>query len=197
MDKNLLILGAGQFGLMVKEIAESMHCFEKIDFLDDNNELAIGKLDDYERFVCEYHYAVVAIGNPDIRLSYIQRLEEACFVIAIIVSPLAHIAPSAQLMKGTIVEPMAVVQANSTVAIGTIVSSGAIVRHNAFVGDGCHLDCNSVVMSGCVVFAKTKVEACLVYRGSSLEDKKTITVNIPSGGPAPIDGMEYKFEDGM
>ena len=47
---NLLILGAGQFGLMVKEIAESMSCFDKIDFLDDNNEIAIGKLCDYEEF---------------------------------------------------------------------------------------------------------------------------------------------------
>ena len=47
---NLLILGAGQFGLMVKEIAESMGCFDKIDFLDDNNEIAVGKLCDYEEF---------------------------------------------------------------------------------------------------------------------------------------------------
>ena len=161
---NLLILGAGQFGLMVKEIAESMNCFDKIDFLDDNNEIAIGKLNDYENFSCEYRYAVVAIGNHEIRLSYIQKLEEACFIVAIIASPSAHIAPSAQIMKGSIIEPMAVVQANSAVAVGCIISSGAVIRHNAFVGDVCHVDCNAVVMSGSIVPAKTKIEACSVYR---------------------------------
>ncbi|MBQ8404602.1 MAG: hypothetical protein IJX55_09320 [Clostridia bacterium] len=161
---NLLILGAGQFGLMVKEIAEDMNCFDKIDFLDDNNEIAIGKLNNYEKFSREYRYAVVAIGNPEIRLSYIQKLEEACFIVAIIASPNAYIAPSAQIMKGSIIEPMAVVQANSAVAVGCIISSGAVIRHNAFVGDVCHVDCNAVVMSGSVVLAKTKVEACSVYR---------------------------------
>ena len=161
---NLLILGAGQFGLMVKEIAESMECFDKIDFLDDKSELAVGKLCDYANFLREYRYAVVAIGNPEIRLSYIQKLEEACFIVAIIASPRAYIAPSAQIMKGSIIEPMAVVQANSVVAIGSIISSGAVVRHNAFVGDVCHVDCNAVVMSGSVGPAKTKAEACTVYR---------------------------------
>lgn len=194
---NLLILGAGQFGLMVKEIAESMNCFDKIDFLDDKNEIAVGKLADYENFSREYRYAVVAIGNPDVRLSYIQKLEEACFIVAIIASPRAYIAPSAQIMKGSIIEPMAVVQANSVVAIGSIISSGAVVRHNAFVGDVCHVDCNAVVMSGGIVPAKTKVEACTVYRDYPAEAKKTITVTIPSGGPKPVDGLEYKFEDGM
>ena len=193
----LLILGAGQFGLMVKEIAESMNCFDKIDFLDDNNEIAIGKLEDHEKFSLEYRYAAVAIGNPEIRLSYIQKLEEACFTVAVIASPRAYIAPSAQIMKGSIIEPLAAVQANSVVAIGSIISSGAVVRHNAFVGDACHVDCNAVVMSGSIVPAKTKVEACTVYRKDVAEATKTITVKIPSGGPEPIGGLEYKFEDGM
>lgn len=161
---NLLILGAGQFGLMVKEIAESMSCFDKIDFLDDNNEIAIGKLCDYEEFAFEYRYAIVAIGNPEVRLAYIEKLREAGFIVAVVASPEAYIAPSAKVMKGSIIEPMAVVQSNSEVSVGTIVSSCAVVRHNAFVGDVCHIDCNAVVMSGSVVPAKTKVEACTIYK---------------------------------
>ena len=118
LNKNLLILGAGQYGQVAKEVAESMGCFEKIAFLDDKSEAAIGKLSEYEKFVTEYSYAFVAIGNADLRLSYIQKLEEACFRIAILVSPKAYVSPSAQLMKGTIVEPLAVVNANSSVCIG-------------------------------------------------------------------------------
>ena len=36
MNKNLLILGAGQYGTVVKEIAKSMDFFSQIDVLDEN-----------------------------------------------------------------------------------------------------------------------------------------------------------------
>ena len=42
-NKNLLILGAGQYGQVAKEIAEETGYFDKIAFLDDNSEQAIGK----------------------------------------------------------------------------------------------------------------------------------------------------------
>ena len=166
-NKNLLIIGAGQYGLLAKEVAESMGVFEKIDFLDDNKDIAIGKVNEYEKFVCHYSYAFVAVGDNDFRLKMIDRLQEACYKIAVLVSTKAYVAPSAQLRKGTIVEPMAVVQANTSVAIGCLVCSGAIVKHNAFVGDGCYLDCNCVIQASVLVPAKTKVNANTVY---SIED---------------------------
>ena len=47
MEKNLLIIGAGSLGAIAKEIAEEiaeeMGTFQKIDFLDDDSDLAIGK----------------------------------------------------------------------------------------------------------------------------------------------------------
>ena len=157
-NNNLLILGAGQFGRVAKEVAESMGRFDRIAFLDDNSDQAIGKLEDHEKFVADFSYAFVAIGNSDLRLKYIEELEEACFAIAVLVSPEAHVSPSAQLMKGTIVAPGAVVNANSTVAVGCFVCAGAIVDHNSFVGDGCQLDCGSVVGSNAILLAKTKLE---------------------------------------
>ena len=35
MNRNLLIIGAGIYGVVAKEIAMSMNCFENISFLDD------------------------------------------------------------------------------------------------------------------------------------------------------------------
>ena len=35
MNRNLLIVGAGIYGIVVYEIAADMRCFEKIDFVDD------------------------------------------------------------------------------------------------------------------------------------------------------------------
>lgn len=179
MNNNLLILGAGQLGIMAKEIAEDMGCFEKIAFLDDHNEEAIGKLNDYEHFVVNYNYGIVAIGNTETRLKFIQKLEEACYRVAIFVSPRAYVSPSAQLMRGTIVEPMATIQANSTACVGCIISSGAVIRHNSFVGDGCHCDCNSVVLSGAVVPAKIKVDCGEIYDSEkSVHDLKKECKNV-------------------
>ena len=159
MIKNLLIIGAGQYGLVAKEVAESMGEFKKIGFLDDNNRVAIGKIDNFEKYLCEYSYAFIAMGNNNLRLTLMERFKEAGYKIAILISPCAYISSSAKLDEGTIVEPMAVVQANVNISKGCLVCSGAIIKHNAVVGAGCYLDCNCVVQSNAVIPEKTKLNA--------------------------------------
>ena len=67
--KKLLILGAGQYGMVAREIAESMKCFEKNDFVDDVYQFAVGKICEINKLIHEYDSAVVAIGNSDLRLN--------------------------------------------------------------------------------------------------------------------------------
>ena len=196
---SLLILGAGQFGLMVKEIAESTGEYGRIDFLDDKNPLAIGKLDQFSNFVDMYDYAIVAIGNPNVRCSYLDKIREF-FNISTIVSPSAYVSKTSKICEGSIIEPMAVVQTDSNVGIGCIVSSGAVVRHNSTVCDYCHIDCNSVVMSNSVVPMCTKVEVCSTFRNSGVDTynkKIELAIKVPNGGPEPIDGKTYSFDDIM
>lgn len=163
MKKNLLIIGAGQYGKVAKEIAEDVGTFEKIDFLDDNSPFAIGKISDMEKFSDKYQYAFVALGDVELRLKLIEKLEEACYRIAILVSPKAYVSPSAQILKGTIVEPMAAVHTDACVSVGCIVSAGAVINHNVFVGDGCHINCNATIDAGRIMLAKTKLEAGKVF----------------------------------
>lgn len=59
MEKNLLILGAGGHGHVVRETAEAMNVFDKIDFLDDISENSIGKLNDISELSKEYRYTFV------------------------------------------------------------------------------------------------------------------------------------------
>lgn len=164
MNKNLLILGAGQFGLTVKELAESVGFFEKIDFLDDNNSIAVGKLTEYRRWTTNYSSAIVAIGLPTLRSELTRCLEEAGFAVPTLISPFAYVSPSARLSVGAIVEPTATIQARASVGRGTIVSSGAVLRHDATVGDFCHCDCNSVVASSASVPSGAKVKMGEIFR---------------------------------
>lgn len=160
---SLLILGYGQFGTMVKEIAEETNCFEKIASLDDNNPLAIGKISKYADFFCEYDSAIVAIGNPEIRSFYYEKLVEVGYIIPNIISKSAYVSPTATLGRGVVIEPMSTVQTGAKIGDGSIVSSGAVVRHNAKVGSFCHIDCGAVVHSAAFVEDNTKIEALSTF----------------------------------
>ena len=147
----LLIIGAGQYGMVAKEIAKSMNCFEKIDFLDDHNPIAVGKTNQNAEFADRYESAIVAIGSAKLRLELTQKLRSNGFRIVSLISSYASVSSSAQIGEGCIIEAMAVV--NTAVMIGecSLISAGAIVNHNSIIGNGCHLDCGSIVKARVVV----------------------------------------------
>lgn len=164
MDQNkLLILGAGQYGRVVRETAEAMGCFDNIGFLDDSSPLALGKLADYGLLRREYNCAFVAMGNPELRMLWLNKLEAAGYELPMLIHPRAYISPSAVLGKGTIAEPMAVVNAEAVVEVGGLLCAGCVVNHNAHVMPFCQIDCNAVVASNAIVPRGTKVPAGTVY----------------------------------
>lgn len=160
---NLLILGAGQYGGIVYDIAKSTEQFEKIDFLDDLSDKAIGKISDAAKFSELYKYAVVAMGNPDNRLRLLNELTSLGFEIPVLCSPRAYIAPSSHVAYGSIIEPMAVIQSNAKIEKGCLICAGAVVNHDALVKEGCQIDCNAVVPSSQVVPECTKLPCGCVF----------------------------------
>lgn len=157
-SKNLLILGAGQYGMVAKEIAEAMRCFDTISFLDDNNPIAIGRLNDFTQFISEYSCAAVAIGNAEMRLCYLEKLEKCGYDTFPLIHPQAYVSSSAIISKGAIVEPMVVVHTGVKIGNGCIVSAGTIVNHNCQIGNGCHLDCGSIVRARVAIENETYVD---------------------------------------
>ncbi len=149
----LLIVGAGRFGQFVKELAQSK--YSKVDFLDDNEELGYPKVDECEKFLGEYDKAIVAIGDNETRLKYLDKLEKVGFKIATIISDKAFISPSVTIAEGCVIEPMVVIKNGATIDRGVIINAGAVINYNAHVCQGCSLDCNSVVGLDVVVPEKT------------------------------------------
>lgn len=162
MAKALLIVGAGQYGQVVREVAMASGRFERIAFLDDNAEQAVGKIDDLRDFVGEFRQAIIAIGNAATR----QRLSETFarhYELATLIHPRAHVSPSATLGEGCCVEAMAVVNTGATVGRGTFVCAGAVINHNATVEGYCQIDCGAVVAARAQVPAGMKVQAGTVF----------------------------------
>ncbi len=164
MDKkSILILGAGQYGQVVRETAEATGQFSRITFLDDNNLCAIGKMADFLSFRQEYDCAFVAMGNPQLRLQWLEKLEAAGYETPVLIHPKAYVSPSAVLGAGTVVEPMAVVNTGAVVEKGGLLCAGCVVNHNAHVKACCQIDCDAVVASNAVVPEGTKVHSGTVF----------------------------------
>ena len=58
--KALLIIGAGGHGRVVAEVATELG-YDNIAFLDDNSETSIGKIDEMDKFVENYHNAFSSV----------------------------------------------------------------------------------------------------------------------------------------
>lgn len=163
MRKNILILGAGQYGRVVWEIVSAMARYNNVKYLDDNNPEAIGKFSDYEKFIGEYECAITAIGDNSLRLEMNEKLMKAGYSVPVLKHPMSYVSPSAVIDWGTIIEPFVTVHNDVIIGKGCILSAGAIVNHSSELKDGVHLDCGSVVAGSQIVPEKTKLMFNEVY----------------------------------
>lgn len=166
-EDNLLIVGAGQYGCVARETAESINCYDRISFIDNHSALAIGKTDGLDAFLDDYANAFVAIGNSQVRLQFLDQLSGLGYQLVTLIHSRAYVASSAKIGKGSIIEPNSVVQSNTSIGMGCLISAGAVINHNAIVEEGCHTDCNATVPARSVVKVGTKVECGQVYKSEA------------------------------
>lgn len=162
--RNLLILGAGQYGHVVKETAQAMGCFDRIDFLDDNSALAIGKIADAAKLCKEYTAAFVALGNPALRRQWLEQLEAWNYELPVLKHPQSTVMPSAVIGKGCIIEAQAVINSNAQIGIACLICAGAVVNHNAIVEDYCQIDCHATLPARSHVPADSKIPCGEVFK---------------------------------
>lgn len=162
--KSLLIVGAGGHGNVVAETAEACG-YSNIQFVDDNNERAIGKLSDLKKLKIDFEEAFVGIGNNIFRDKIMDTLIDLGYSIPILIHPTAYLSKSANISDGTIVEPRAIVNAHTIVGRGSIISVGSIIDHDVKIGKACHINSGAIVKAGGTVRDYTKLEAGEVVLG--------------------------------
>ena len=157
MRRKLLIVASKRYGDYVKEIAESMGCFEEISFVDNDREGAIGKLEEVETFYPEYNCAIAACDDGTERLEWNKKLE-TLYNIPVLFHMDSTISPSANLMPGCIVEPRAVVGCGSTIGQAAVIGANSVIEPYCLVGDGCTLKSGTIVKSTSVLNIGTETE---------------------------------------
>lgn len=104
--KTLLIVGAGEYGHVVRELA-----------------IGIGQ----EKFASEFDEFIVAIGNPAFRRQCVAKLS-GTYTLATIVHPLAYVSPEASIAAGSVIEPGCVVYRNVTIGEACLINAGEVVQ---------------------------------------------------------------------
>ncbi len=161
---NLLILGAGMHGRDVKEIAESLHIFKKIRFLDDKLEgdEIIGRCDQVHMFREEFPCAFIAIGDNEIRKKYAKLLIGNRFLIPTLIAPSAEISVNAEIGEGTVVMPRTNLGA-VCVNDFCIVASGCIINSGAVLSNYTRVDSGAIVPKGIEVPEGVWIQSGEVY----------------------------------
>lgn len=154
----------------MKEIAESMGCFEEISFVDNDREGAIGKLEQVETFYPEYNCVIAACDDGTERLEWNKKLE-TLYNIPVLFHMDSTISPSANLMSGCIVEPRAVVGCGNTIGQATVIGANTVVEPYSFIGDSCTLKSGTIVKSTSVLEMGTKTEQGTVCSGYGTASK--------------------------
>lgn len=164
MELNLLILGAGSHGRDVMEIAQSLHVFNKISFLDDyvEGDNIVGKCSEALKYKQEYPCAFVAIGDNKKRKKYAKYLKDCNFLIPKLISPRAIISNGATIGEGTVV----MAQANlGAVNIGKfcIIAPSSTINSDAEVNDYVRIESGAVIPRGVTLTEESYVKSGETY----------------------------------
>ncbi|MCO5101254.1 MAG: acetyltransferase [Burkholderiaceae bacterium] len=142
MPSTLAILGAGGHGRVVADCAREMRRWTCIVHYDDDRSSDPGVRGNLESaFAVESPDVdfIVALGNGELRLRWLGRLQAAGKSIAAIVHPSAVVSAGAFVGTGTVVVAGAVVNVGAVLGGGCIVNTLAGVDHDCRLADGVHV----------------------------------------------------------
>ena len=192
--KSLIILGAGGHGKVVAETALISNKFKRISFLDDfynpNSDKfvfqgipLIGKLSSSKNLLSKENFdsAIVAFGDPNLRLNWINKLDIYGYEIPKIIHPSAWISPSSIIKKGTVIFAQAAIQSNVTIGMGSIINTASSVDHDSFLSEGVHI-CPGARVAGNVIIGSKSI----IGIGSSINKGIKIGSDVIVGAGAAV-----------
>jgi sugar O-acyltransferase (sialic acid O-acetyltransferase NeuD family) len=190
--RRLAILGGGGHGKVVADCAVAQGRWDDIAFYDDRWPslttcgpwIVRGASDELLRADRVGTDAFVAIGDGEIRLSWIGRLRAAGFTLATIVHPRAIVSAEATIGAGGLVVAGAVVNIGARLEEGVIVNTGATVDHDCAIGLGAHI-CPGAHLAGSVSVGR----AAWVGVGASVREGVTIGAGAVIGAGAAVIGL--------
>lgn len=157
--RELVVVGAGKYGAVIAELAESCG-YQVIGYLDDDERLqgthplgrpVLAPVSEGLGRLSHDISVAVAIGNNSVRLDLLKKARSLGFSIPALVSPQAVVSPSVRIEEAVYLHPASQVWTETELHFGTIVSFGASVMHHCVLEEG------SIVTGGATVGASVHV----------------------------------------
>lgn len=176
--QNVVIIGAGGHGKVVRELVKERPDTELAGILDDRyaelhveNGLYRGPSAAAEELARLHPHAkfVLAVGQNSIRQQLYERIGLPLDRYAVLIHPSAVVSGSARIQNGAVVMASSVIQADADVGIHAIVNTGAIVEHDNRIGDYVHLSPGTVLTGGVTV-----MEGAHLGAGTAVIPGKTV-----------------------
>lgn len=180
--KRCVIIGAGQYSAVIREILELESRIEIAGYVDDRKSLqgktidgikVLGKTDELSDISGKsIGFFIVSVGDPAIREELFRKALKAGL------EPISAIHPKACISRNATVEDGAVVEANSVVAVRCKIGKGAFITQNCSVSHDCRIGEFSHLapgthMGGTVIVGR----GVLLGIGSSISPNVTIGNN--------------------
>lgn len=178
--KDIAIVGSGGLG---KEIAVLLHQINQhelswnvIGFYDDGNTavqkvaeyLVLGKVDDLNNVDYPLH-VVVAIGDPAIKKSVVERIKNTRIKFPVLIHPSATIGLNVRMGEGSVITAGCRLTVDIKIKKHVLLNLNTTVGHDVVVGDFCSV-MPGVHLSGHVSIG----ESVLIGTGTSILQKTEV-----------------------
>lgn len=184
MHKHIYIIGAGTYGEVMFELAEMLGYKVKGFYDEDINKLnstlmgvkVIGKFSDLSSLKIKDKKFIVAIGNNDVRLKIMTKINEQGGYTPSLIHPSAYISPSAQIGKGVYIQANAYIWTKVEIGDFSIISPNVVIAHHSIIGKACLVSTLSGI--GASITVKDRVfigMGCIIVTGvQSIGEKSVI-----------------------
>ena len=136
--KQLIIIGAGGHGRVVKDIIQNK--YDNIIFLDDdsNNKLALGPISLHKNYLLDSDF-FIAIGNNELREKIFNEISSNKGNIISVISDTAKIGDNVTIGKNVVIMHYAVINNGSIIEDGSIINTYSSVDHDCVIGNFSHV----------------------------------------------------------
>lgn len=165
--KDLVIIGAGDFGREIANVVERINCIENewnlMGFIDDNAELQEKMIDGYKvigdsdwlNTIQNEIYAICSLGVAGTRKKVVSKFTNSNIKWATLIDPDARLYKDSAVGEGSIICGGSILAINTKVQNHVIVNLNCTLGHDDIISDFC------VVNPGVNVSGKVLVNECV------------------------------------
>ena len=165
--KDLVIIGAGDFGREIANVVERINAIESqwnlLGFVDDNEEILNTLIDGYKvlgniNWLNNYDkeaYAICSLGTAKNRKKIISKLNNENIKYATLVDPDAKLYKDATIDEGSIICGGSIAAINVSIGKHVIVNLNCTLGHDDIIGD------YSVINPGVNISGKVELGSCV------------------------------------